>query len=47
VKMAGGFRRLVVLRHGYHRRPIGLVNFSDLMNETLGERPQLRSLLGR
>lgn len=49
IKMAGGFRRLVVLRHGYHRRPIGLVNFSDLMNETLSEqtKPAMRSLLGR
>jgi hypothetical protein len=49
VKMAGGFRRLVVLRRGYHRRPIGLVNFSDLMSETLSEqtKPSLRSMLGR
>jgi hypothetical protein len=49
VKMAGGFRRLVVLRRGYHRRPIGLVNFSDLMSETLSEqtKPAMRSLLGR
>jgi hypothetical protein len=30
-KMAGGFRRLVVLKNGYHRRPAGLVNFNDLM----------------
>ncbi|MEJ1969545.1 MAG: hypothetical protein WDN03_13070 [Rhizomicrobium sp.] len=30
-KMAGGFRRLVVLKNGYHRRPVGLVNFNDLM----------------
>jgi hypothetical protein len=34
-KMAGGFRRLVVLKNGYHRRPIGLVNFSDLMMGTM------------
>ena len=49
VKMAGGFRRLVVLRRGYHRRPIGLVNFSDLMSETLTEqtKPSLRTILGR
>jgi len=49
VKMAGGFRRLIVLRRGYHRRPIGLVNFSDLMSETLSEqtKPSLRSMLGR
>jgi hypothetical protein len=49
VKMAGGFRRLVVLRHGYHRRPIGLVDFSDLMGETLSDqsKPSLRSVLGR
>ena len=49
VKMAGGFRRLIVLRRGYHRRPIGLVNFSDLMSETLSEqtKPAMRSLLGR
>jgi len=38
-----------VLRRGYHRRPIGLVNFSDLMSETLSEqtKPSLRSMLGR
>ena len=49
VKMAGGFRRLIVLRRGYHRRPIGLVNFSDLMSETLSEqtKPSLRTILGR
>src|SRR6185369_13916415 len=34
-KMAGGFRRLVVLRNGYHRRPMGLVNFNDLMLGTI------------
>jgi hypothetical protein len=34
-KMAGGFRRLVVLRNGYHRRPVGLVNFNDLMLGTI------------
>jgi hypothetical protein len=39
----------VVLRRGYHRRPIGLVNFSDLMSETLSDqtKPAMRSLLGR
>lgn len=34
-KMAGGFRRLVVLKNGYHRRPMGLVNFNDLMIGTM------------
>jgi len=34
-KMAGGCRRLVVLKNGYHRRPIGLVNFNDLMMGTM------------
>jgi len=34
-KMAGGFRRLVVLKNGYHRRPVGLVNFNDLMMGTI------------
>jgi hypothetical protein len=49
VKMAGGFRRLVVLRRGYHRRPIGLVDFSDLMKETMSEqtKPTLGTMLGR
>jgi hypothetical protein len=35
-KMAGSFRRLVVLRAGKHRKPVGLVNFGDLMGQTLG-----------
>jgi hypothetical protein len=34
-KMAGGFPRLVVLKNGYHRRPLGVVNFNDLMVGTL------------
>ncbi|HUO87796.1 MAG TPA: hypothetical protein VMU08_01380 [Rhizomicrobium sp.] len=34
-KMAGGFKRLVVLKNGYHRRPVGLVNFNDLMIGTI------------
>ena len=34
-KMAGGFPRLVVLKNGYHRRPLGIVNFNDLMLGTL------------
>jgi hypothetical protein len=33
--MAGGFPRLVVLKNGYHRRPLGVVNFNDLMVGTL------------
>lgn len=35
-KMAGSFRRLVVLHGGKHRKPVGLVNFGDLMGQTLG-----------
>lgn len=35
-RMAGGFRILVVLAGGNHRRPIGLVNFNSLMGHTLG-----------
>jgi hypothetical protein len=35
-KMAGSFKKLVVLRGGKHRKPIGLVNFGDLMGQTLG-----------
>jgi len=34
-KMAGGFPRLIVLKNGYHRRPLGIVNFNDLMVGTL------------
>lgn len=35
-KMAGSFKKLVVLHGGKHRKPIGLVNFGDLMGQTLG-----------
>jgi hypothetical protein len=35
-KVSGGFRTLVVLEGGSHRRPIGLVNFNGLMGHTLG-----------
>ena len=35
-KMAGSFRNLVVLHGGKHRKPIGLVNFGNLMGQTLG-----------
>lgn len=35
-KMAGSFRRLVVLDGGKHRKPLGLVNFGDLIGQTLG-----------
>jgi hypothetical protein len=34
-RMAGGFKRLIVLHNGYHRKPIGIVDFSDLMSGTL------------
>lgn len=34
-KMAGGFRRLVVLRNGYHRRPVGVIDFGELLSGTL------------
>ncbi len=34
-RMAGGFKRLVVLHDGYHRKPVGLVDFTDLMGGTL------------
>lgn len=34
-KMAGGFKRLIVLKNGYHRRPVGLVNFNDLLVGTM------------
>jgi hypothetical protein len=47
-RMAGGFKRLVVLRNGYHRKPVGLIDFSDLMSGTLnglrtGPKPEVRS----
>lgn len=35
-KVSGGFRTLVVLAGGLHRRPIGLVNFNSLMGHTIG-----------
>ncbi len=35
-KMAGSFRNLVVLHGGRHRKPVGLVNFGNLMGQTLG-----------
>ena len=35
-KMAGSFKKLVVLHGGKHRKPVGLVNFGDLMGQTLG-----------
>jgi hypothetical protein len=50
-RMAGGFKRLVVLHDGYHRKPIGILDFSDLMSGTLtgsapksigGMRPDMR-----
>jgi hypothetical protein len=34
-RMAGGFKRLVVLHNGYHRKPAGIIDFSDLMSGTL------------
>ena len=34
-RMAGGFKRLVVLHNGYHRKPVGIIDFSDLMSGTL------------
>jgi hypothetical protein len=34
-RMSGGFKRLVVLRDGYHRKPVGLIDFSDLMSGAL------------
>lgn len=34
-RMAGGFKRLVVLHDGYHRKPVGILDFSDLMSSTL------------
>jgi hypothetical protein len=34
-RMAGGYKRLVVLRNGYHRKPVGTVDFSDVVNGTL------------
>lgn len=35
-KMAGGFRRLVILKNGYHRRPVGVIDFGELLSGTLG-----------
>jgi len=35
-RISGGFRTLVVLDGGLHRKPIGLVNFNGLMAHTLG-----------
>ena len=34
-RMAGGFKRLVVLHDGYHRKPVGVLDFSDLMGSAL------------
>lgn len=34
-RMAGGFKRLVVLHNGYHRKPIGLIDFNELMSGAL------------
>ena len=34
-RMAGGFKRLVVLHNGYHRKPIGLLDFNELMSGAL------------
>jgi len=34
-RMAGGFKRLVVLHNGYHRKPVGTVDFSDVVSGTL------------
>lgn len=45
-RMAGGFKRLVVLHDGYHRKPIGLVDFTDLMSGTLaGSAPKIEPKL--
>ena len=35
-RVTGGFRTLVVLEGGNHRKPIGLVNFNSLMGHTIG-----------
>lgn len=35
-RVTGGFRTLVVLHDGLHRKPIGLVSFNGLMGHTLG-----------
>lgn len=41
-RMAGGFQRLVVLHDGYHRKPIGLLDFPALISGTLmGSAPKL------
>ena len=49
-RMAGGFKRLVVLHNGYHRKPVGLLDFNELMSgaltgtapKALGFTPDLR-----
>ena len=49
-RMAGGFKRLVVLHNGYHRKPVGLLDFNELMSgaltgtapKALGITPDLR-----
>jgi len=49
-RMAGGFKRLVVLHNGYHRKPVGLLDFNELMSgaltgaapKSLGITPDLR-----
>lgn len=35
-RMAGGYKTLVVLDRGYHRKPIGVISFDDLIARTLG-----------
>lgn len=35
-RVTGGFRTLVVLDGGNHRKPVGIVNFSSLMGHTIG-----------
>lgn len=50
-RMAGGFKRLVVLHNGYHRKPVGLLDFNELMSgaltgvapKALGITPDLRA----
>jgi len=34
-RMAGGFKRLIVLHNGYHRKPVGFVDFNELMSGAL------------
>ncbi len=44
-RMAGGFKRLIVLHDGYHRKPIGLVDFTDLMSGALtGSAPKQETM---